>query len=62
MQYFRRGQVFGFIVAIVAMSSALVLGILGHQIPSAIIGGGTLAALVYTFIKGGFGRETKAGL
>ena len=47
----RRGQVFGFLVALAAFGTASYLG-LGHGAAAAIVGGGTVVALVTVFVTG----------
>ena len=48
----RRGQIFGFLVALAAFGTASFLGYLGHEIAAAIVGGGTVVALVTVFVTG----------
>ena len=48
----RRGQIFGFLVALAAFGTASYLGYLGHGIAAAIVGGGTVVALVTVFVTG----------
>ena len=48
----RRGQVFGFLVALAAFGTAGFLGYLGYGTPAAIGGGGTVVALVTVFVTG----------
>ena len=48
----RRGQVFGFLVALAAFGTASYLGYLGHGAAAAIVGGGTVVALVTVFVTG----------
>ena len=48
----RRGQVFGFLVALAAFGTASYLGYLGHGTAAAIVGGGTVVALVTVFVTG----------
>lgn len=48
----RRGQTFGFLVALAAFGTAGYLGYLGHGTAAAIVGGGTVVALVTVFVTG----------
>ena len=48
----RRGQIFGFLVALAAFGTASWLGYLGHETAAAIVGGGTVVALVTVFVTG----------
>ena len=48
----RRGQIFGFLVALAAFGTAGWLGYLGHETAAAIVGGGTVVALVTVFVTG----------
>ena len=48
----KRGQIFGFLVAIAAFGTASWLGSLGHETAAAIVGGGTVVALVTVFVTG----------
>ena len=48
----RRGQIFGFLVALVAFGTASYPGYLGHGTAAAIVGGGTVVALVTVFVTG----------
>lgn len=46
----KRGQWFGFIIAILFLSGALALGFTGHEVLGGIIGGGTLISVVSVFL------------
>ena len=48
----RCGQVFGFLVALAAFGIASYLGYLGYGTAAAIVGGGTVVALVTVFVTG----------
>ncbi len=53
-----RGMIFGFIVALVGLGGSIFLGYKGAQVAAGILGGGTLASLVYTFVIGIRAKET----
>jgi uncharacterized membrane protein len=47
-----RGQQFALAVALAGLSAAVACAYLGQPWPASVIGGGTLAALVYAFVTG----------
>ena len=51
----RRGQRFGFLIALAALTAACVLGYQGHE-AAAAVGGTTVVGLVTVFITGRRGR------
>ena len=52
----RRGQRFGFLIALAALTAACVLGYQGHEAAAAAVGGTTVVGLVTVFITGRRGR------
>lgn len=52
----RRGQKYGFLVALAALTAACVLGYQGHDAAAATVGGGTVIGLAAVFITGRRGR------
>jgi len=48
----KRGQIFGFVLAIVVLLFVLVLSILGHEMVASILGGTTMIGLVAVFVIG----------
>lgn len=52
----KRGQWMAFVVALLFLIAAVILGLYGHDWLGGVIGGGTLIALVTVFISG---RKTK---
>ncbi|MCK9385872.1 MAG: DUF2335 domain-containing protein [Nevskia sp.] len=53
-----RGQIMAFILALVCIAVALVLGLYSHDVLAGVIGGGTLVSVVTIFIVG---RKNKNG-
>lgn len=53
----KRGQWMAFIVAVLFLIAAVVLGLLGHDWLGGIIGGGTLVALVTVFVTGRHSKD-----
>lgn len=49
---FKRGQTFGFTIAIVGLTSALILVLNDKETTAGIIGGATLVGLVTVFLSG----------
>jgi len=48
----KRGQIFGFVLAIVVLLFVLILSILGHEMVASILGGTTMIGLVAVFVIG----------
>jgi len=48
----RRGQIFGFVLALVGLGLSTLLAILGHTIVASIIGGSTIIGLAVVFVVG----------
>lgn len=46
----KRGQIFAFIVAVLFLAAAVILGMNGHDWLAGILGGGTLVSLVTVFL------------
>jgi len=53
IHYMKRGQVFAFILALVFVSLATVLAILGHEIAASALGGSTILGIVSVYLSGG---------
>ena len=47
-----RGQIFAFIIAILAILASVYLSVMGHPFTGGILGGGTVVSLVTLFITG----------
>ena len=47
-----RGQIFGLIIAFVAIGASILLSMFGHEIVAGIIGGGSVVGLVTVFVVG----------
>ena len=52
----QRGQKYGFLIALAALTAACILGYQGLEIAAATVGGGTVVGLVTVFITGRRGR------
>lgn len=48
----RYGQMFGFILGILGLASAVALALYDHEVVAGIIGGATLVSLVTVFVVG----------
>ena len=55
----KRGQIFGFIVAILGLVSSFVLVVKGYQVVGTILGGTTLISLVGVFVYGTESRKNE---
>ena len=53
----KRGQILGFVIAIVGLICSMVISIFGNKIAGALIGVGTLASLVSVFMYGSKARS-----
>jgi uncharacterized membrane protein len=47
----KRGQVFGFILGLIGIGGGLVAGVMGASATGAIVGGGSLAAIIIAFLR-----------
>lgn len=56
----RRGQLFAFIIAIICISASVYLGVNGQPWLGGVLGGGTITALVATFIVGKNKQRTQS--
>ena len=55
----RKGQLFGFIIAIIGLVFSFILIIVGYQLVGGILGGTTLVALVSVFVYGTTSRRNE---
>ena len=55
----KRGQIFGFVVAILGLLSSFVLVLKGYQVVGTILGGATLVSLVGVFVYGSESRKNE---
>jgi uncharacterized membrane protein len=55
----RLGQIFGFSIAVLALSGSIFLAVTGHESTASVIGGTTLVALVSIFVLGRVFRNSK---
>jgi uncharacterized membrane protein len=55
----KRGQIFGFIVALFGLSLAAFMAYLGHEAFASILGGGTILSLVTVFVVGKVKQHTQ---
>lgn len=47
-----RGQIFAFLIAVIAMIATVTFAYLGQEVTATILGGATIISLVTLFIKG----------
>ena len=55
----KRGQIFGFVVAIFGLLSSFVLVLKGYQVVGTLLGGATLVSLVGVFVYGSESRKSE---
>ncbi|MBM4124041.1 MAG: DUF2335 domain-containing protein [Nitrospira sp.] len=55
----RLGQIFGFLIAVIALAASVFLAFTGHETTASVIGGATLIALVSIFVVGRLSRPAK---
>ncbi len=55
-----RGQLYAFVIAILAIGGAVFLGFKGAEVTASVIGGGSLVAIIVAFLGGGKKKSDKA--
>lgn len=59
--YLAAGQIFGFILAAIAIAGSVFLIHEGHKIEGGVLGAAVIIPLVALFVRGQFGRGTENG-
>ncbi|WP_156033178.1 hypothetical protein [Candidatus Magnetobacterium casense] len=55
----KRGQLYGLIIGLSALASAITCTALGHPVVGGIIGGTTVVGLVTVFVVGGYKKKIR---